>query len=101
MMSFLIANVSLHVFNLRLAYREAPVLHLPIETVPRLPVRPRLVAAFLGGRAMGVGAVVARGCTSGQALTGGARLSAGSWIFMIAAFAAAYLIAPLIRRAWT
>jgi uncharacterized membrane protein YedE/YeeE len=49
---------------------------------------------------MGLGAVLARGCTSGQALTGGALLSVGSWLFMIGAFAAAYLIAPIVRRAW-
>ena len=49
---------------------------------------------------MGAGAVLARGCTSGLALSGGALLSVGSWLFMIAAFAAAYAIAPLIKRAW-
>ena len=60
----------------------------------------RLGLAFAGGAAMGLGAVLARGCTSGLALTGGALLSAGSWIFMFAAFAAAYSFAPLLRRAW-
>jgi uncharacterized membrane protein YedE/YeeE len=50
---------------------------------------------------MGVGAKFARGCTSGQALTGGALLSVGSWLFIVAAFAAGYLAAPLVRRAWT
>jgi uncharacterized membrane protein YedE/YeeE len=49
---------------------------------------------------MGVGAVLARGCTSGQALTGGALLSVGSWLFMIGAFGAAYLAAWLMRSAW-
>ena len=49
---------------------------------------------------MGVGAVLARGCTSGQALTGGALLSVGSWIFIGAAFGAAYVVAPLVKRAW-
>ena len=49
---------------------------------------------------MGFGAVLARGCTSGQALTGGALLSVGSWLFMIGAFAAAYVAAPFLRRAW-
>jgi hypothetical protein len=34
-------------------------------------------------------------------LTGGALLSVGSWTFMIAAFAAAYAVAPLARRLWT
>jgi len=60
----------------------------------------RLAVAFAGGAVMGLGAVLARGCTSGQALTGGALLSVGSWLFMIGAFAAAYLVAPLARRVW-
>jgi uncharacterized protein len=60
----------------------------------------RLTFAFLGGAVMGVGAVLARGCTSGLALTGGALLSVGSWIFMIAAFAGAYLLAPFVKKAW-
>jgi hypothetical protein len=50
---------------------------------------------------MGLGAKLARGCTSGQALTGGALLSVGSWLFILTAFAAGYLAAPLVRRAWT
>jgi hypothetical protein len=49
---------------------------------------------------MGVGAIFARGCTSGQALTGGALLSVGSWLFVGATFASAYLVAPLLRRLW-
>ena len=49
---------------------------------------------------MGAGAVLARGCTSGLALTGGALLSAGSWLFIAAAFAGAYALAPLLRRSW-
>ena len=60
----------------------------------------RTADAALGGTLMGVGAVLARGCTSGQALTGGALLSVGSWTFMLAMFAAAYAATPLFRRAW-
>lgn len=60
----------------------------------------RLVAAVAGGVLMGVGAKFARGCTSGQALSGGALLSVGSWIFIVTAFAAAYASAPLARRLW-
>jgi hypothetical protein len=60
----------------------------------------RLAIAFSGGAVMGVGAVIARGCTSGQALTGGALLSVGSWTFMLAAFAAGYAVAPALKRAW-
>jgi uncharacterized membrane protein YedE/YeeE len=72
-----------------------------VERGPRISRDARLVTAFGGGATMGVGAVLARGCTSGQALTGGALLSVGSWLFMIGAFAAAYAVAPLVRRAWT
>ena len=60
----------------------------------------RLVAAVAGGVLMGVGAKFARGCTSGQALSGGALLSVGSWIFIVTAFAAAYASAPLARNLW-
>ena len=72
-----------------------------VERGPRIGDAARLRLAFAGGGVMGVGAVLARGCTSGQALTGGALLSVGSWLFMGAAFAAAYAVAPLVRRAWT
>jgi uncharacterized membrane protein YedE/YeeE len=72
-----------------------------VERGPRISRDARLVTAFGGGATMGVGAVLARGCTSGQALTGGALLSVGSWLFMIGAFAAAYAVAPLVRRTWT
>ncbi|MNC98832.1 hypothetical protein D3C83_169090 [compost metagenome] len=49
---------------------------------------------------MGFGAKLARGCTSGQALTGGALLSAGSWIFIASCFATGYALAPVMRRLW-
>jgi uncharacterized membrane protein YedE/YeeE len=60
----------------------------------------RMAFAFTGGAIMGIGAKLARGCTSGQALTGGALLSVGSWTFVIAAFAAAFVVAPVVRRQW-
>lgn len=63
-------------------------------------VRRRLAFALTGGAIMGVGARLAKGCTSGQALTGGALLSVGSWLFIASAFAAAFLVAPLVRREW-
>jgi uncharacterized membrane protein YedE/YeeE len=72
-----------------------------VERGPRIGVRRRLTSAAAGGLVMGVGAVIARGCTSGQALTGGAVLSVGSWLFVIGAFAAAYVVAFATRRSWT
>ena len=75
-------------------------LRVTIERGPRFSGRARLTTAALAGGVMGLGAVLARGCTSGQALTGGALLSVGSWLFIAAAFAAAYATAPFVRRVW-
>jgi uncharacterized membrane protein YedE/YeeE len=74
---------------------------LSVEHGPRIGVRVRLASAAIGGLVMGAGAVLARGCTSGQALTGGALLSVGSWLFVLAAFGAAYVVAFATRRSWT
>ena len=71
-----------------------------VERGPSISRDTRLVLAFTGGSVMGLGAVLARGCTSGQALTGGALLSVGSWLFIIGAFAAGYVVAPMLRWAW-
>lgn len=71
-----------------------------VEKGPRISTRGRLLYAFGGGAIMGFATRVARGCTSGQALTGGAMLSVGSWIFMIAVFAGAYTAARLVKRQW-
>ena len=67
---------------------------------PQITVRTRWAMAFVGGALMGYGARLARGCTSGQALSGGAVLSAGSWAFMLAVFAGGYLLAWFVRRLW-
>jgi len=71
-----------------------------IDRGPHAAPRTRLLLAFSAGTIMAFGAKLARGCTSGQALTGGALLSVGSWIFIVAAFAAGYAFAPLFRRQW-
>ena len=73
---------------------------LDILRGPRATTGKRIVFALTGGIIMGVAARLARGCTSGQALSGGAVLSAGSWIFMLAVFAGGYLVAPFVRRQW-
>ncbi len=72
-----------------------------IDRGPNIGARTRIGYAFASGAIMGIGAKLARGCTSGQALTGGALLSVGSWTFVVAAFAAAFLVAPLVRRQWS
>ena len=55
---------------------------------------------MLGGAVAGFGAQLARGCTSGQALTGGAQLALGSWVFMFSVFGGAYALAWFFRRQW-
>ncbi|MCK6573390.1 YeeE/YedE family protein [Myxococcota bacterium] len=67
---------------------------------PSISPRLRLPLALLGGIIMGYGARLARGCTSGNALSGGAVLSAGSWAFMFAVFAGAYMLAYFVRKLW-
>ncbi len=73
-----------------------------IETIrgPRATREQRWVLAGAGGILAGLGAQVARGCTSGQALTGGAQLALGSWIFMFSVFAGAYALAWFVRKQW-
>jgi len=75
-------------------------LKVRMERGAHITSRSRLVWAVFGGVLMGFGAKLARGCTSGQALTGGALLSVGSWIFIATCFAAAYLLSPFAKRLW-
>lgn len=75
-------------------------LKVTTEHGPHFTDKRRLLFAFIGGAIMGIGAKFARGCTSGQALTGGALLNAGSWAFMMMVFAGAYAAAYFVRRQW-
>jgi uncharacterized membrane protein YedE/YeeE len=73
-----------------------------VETIkgPAVSTRTRWILAIVGGMFMGYGAGLGRGCTSGQALSGGAVLAVGSWAFMMMVFAGAYLLAYPLRRLW-
>ena len=75
---------------------------LKFETIkgPHITVRQRWLFAYLGGIISGFGARMARGCTSGQGLSGGATLSVGSWAFLLAFFGGGYLLAYFVRRLW-
>lgn len=73
---------------------------LEIHHGPRLSKRRRLLFAALGGGLFGWGARLARGCTSGLALTGGATLAVGPWITMLSIFVGAYGLAWFVRRLW-
>ncbi len=76
-------------------------LRLGVVKGPRISVPARLAMALSGGVLMGLAARAARGCTSGQALSGGAVMSAGSWVFMMAVFGGGYAVAWFVRRQWT
>ncbi len=67
---------------------------------PRTSRESRLALAAFGGFLSGIAAQLARGCTSGQAVTGGAQLALGSWVFMFSVFAGAYALAWFVRRLW-
>ncbi len=60
----------------------------------------RIGFAIAGGVIMGFAAKLSRGCTSGQALSGGAAMSVGSWAFMLSVFAGGYAVAYFLRRQW-
>lgn len=67
---------------------------------PNISNQTRWLFAFLGGIMFTYGARMARGCTSGQALSGGATLAAGSWVVMFSIFGGAYALAYFVRRLW-
>jgi formate dehydrogenase gamma subunit len=75
-------------------------LKFTVDKGPRIRARTRYVLALGGGILTGIGARLARGCTSGLALSGGAVLSVGAFIFMMAVFAAGFLGAYFLRRCW-
>jgi uncharacterized membrane protein YedE/YeeE len=72
-----------------------------VERGPRITDSQRLALAFIGGFIAAYGAKIAKGCTSGQALTGSSMLNAGSLIFLAAVFVAGFGLAHLVRKEWT
>ncbi len=76
--------------------------HVRPETTkgPKVSERTRWIMAFFGGMIFVYGARMARGCTSGQVLSGGATLSAGSWVIAMVMFVVAYVVAFLLRKMW-
>ena len=67
---------------------------------PAIGVSARLWLALAGGILSGFAARLARGCTSGQALTGASELALGSWVFMFCIFGGAYATAYFFRKEW-
>lgn len=75
-------------------------LKFKIEKSPRISNRKRLIFAFIGGAFFVYGAQLARGCTSGAALSGMAVLSVAGFVTMMAIFGSAYLFAWFFRKLW-
>lgn len=75
-------------------------LRFTVDKGPHISKAQRYAFALIGGILMGVGARLARGCTSGLALSGGAVLSAGAFVFMMCVFAAGFAGAYFLRRKW-
>jgi hypothetical protein len=75
-------------------------LKLRIEKSPGISNGRRLVFAFFGGMFFVYGAQLARGCTSGAALSGMAVLSVAGFVTMAAIFGSAYLFAWFFRKNW-
>jgi len=60
----------------------------------------RITLVFIGGVMVGFASRLARGCTSGQALTGGAMLLTGSMVFLACVFVGGYAFAYFVRSQW-
>ncbi len=71
-----------------------------VERGPRTSAGLRLALALGGGVLTGFGARLARGCTSGLGLSGGATLAVAAFIFLIAFFIGGFLFSMLTRRVW-
>jgi len=60
----------------------------------------RIALALGGGILVGFASRLARGCTSGQAMTGGAMLLTGSLLFLVCIFVGGYATAYFVRSQW-
>ena len=71
-----------------------------VQHSPKITSKRRLVFALGGGILFGLGAQIARGCTSGAALSGMAVMSTGGFITMLAIFGSGFLFAYFFRKNW-
>lgn len=71
-----------------------------VQHSPKITSKRRLVFALGGGVLFGLGAQIARGCTSGAGLSGMAVLSTGGFLTAITIFGTGYLVAYFFRKNW-
>ncbi|MFO8053717.1 MAG: YeeE/YedE thiosulfate transporter family protein [Bacteroidales bacterium] len=75
-------------------------LRFKIDKGPRINTITRLLMAAAGGILFGLGSQLARGCTSGAALSGMAVFSTAGFLTMMAIFGTGYVIAYFFRKLW-
>ena len=71
-----------------------------IERGPQVSAGKRLAMAIAGGILAGFGATLARGCTSGLGLSGGATLSVAGFLFLTTFFISGVIVSRWTRRYW-
>lgn len=73
---------------------------LRLDGAPKLGGGGRMAFAVLGGALTGFGARMARGCTSGIGLSGGATLALAGFLFLIGFFVAGIIVSLAVKRLW-
>ncbi|PTW61751.1 hypothetical protein C8N35_102467 [Breoghania corrubedonensis] len=83
-----------------LGARSAGRISVQVERGPNVSRSQRFVYAFIGGALTGFGARLARGCTSGLGLSGGATLAVAGFVFLAGFFIAGFVVSMAMRRVW-
>lgn len=73
---------------------------LRVERSQKISNTTRLIAAGIGGILFGFGSQLARGCSSGAALSGTAAFGFGGLLVMVLMFGTGYLVAYFFRKLW-
>ena len=73
---------------------------LRLDGAPKAAAPNRIVYAIGGGILTGFGARLARGCTSGIGLSGGAPLAVAAFVFLVGLFIVGIAANHLMRRNW-
>ena len=73
---------------------------LRLDGAPKATGAGRIGYAIAGGILTGFGARLARGCTSGIGLSGGAPLAVAAFVFLIGFFIVGIAASYFVRRAW-
>jgi hypothetical protein len=71
-----------------------------VDGPSRLGAGGRMALALCGGALAGFGARLARGCTSGLGLSGGAPLAVAAFLFLIGFFIVGVVVGQLTKRMW-